>query len=301
MSETVSPSMKLNKTKAKPKVIKNEDTAPDAVAGSEPGQAQAVVEATFTKAKVSKAVDKELDLIIQVAHEIENLDDKKAFQLVPKLLNGIEQDYFKLGGVIALIQSNGWFMELGYENFKAYVQAEVGIEYRRAMYFIGIYNSLVTSGVKWSDVESLGWTKLKEIASILTPANVKEWVDLAEQMTTLQLQEYIKQQKAATTNTASGPATEEASKTTTMTFKLHEDQKATVREALEKCKSEMGTEVDSVALEHIALDFLGGDSKLKKIPTLGELMKQKSVDEVLEVLGAVFPTLDMQINVPDNA
>lgn len=308
MSET-SPSAKLVKTKPAVKVTKVETPAasPAADAAETPKATKQVLK---TKAKAEQPAAKTVekvesttdanDLIVQVAFEVENLTDKKAFELVPTLQNNIDHDFFKLGGVLAKIQADGWYMERGYENFRGFVEAESGLEYRKALYFIGIYNNLVQSGVKWEQVKHLGWTKLKELAAILTPENVEEWAGLAENMTVLQLQAYIKEQKAKVTPAADGPTTDDdAKKVTTMTFKLHTDQKATVREALDKCKAETGTEFDSVALEHICLDYLSGDSALKKMPTLAQLMKGKSAEEVLEAFSTVFPNVEITANITE--
>ena len=307
---STSPSSKLVKTKGtKPaaKVTK--------VEGAEAGEASQVtaekpvqktkqaVKPAQAKADTVEKVEGDVaaDLIEQVAFEVENLTEKKAFELVPKLQDNIDHDFFKLGGVLAKIQADGWFMEKGYENFRGFVEAESGLEYRKAMYFIGIYNNLVQSGVKWETVKHLGWTKLKELAAILTVENAEEWAGLAEYMTVLQLQAYIKGQKAKVTPKADGPSAGEsdATKVTTMTFKLHTDQKATVREALDKCKAETGTEFDSVAIEHICLDYLSGDSALKKMPTLAQLMTGKSPEEVLEAFSGVFPNVEISANITE--
>lgn len=241
------------------------------------------------------------DLIVMTAHEVENLKEDKAFKLVSTLLDSGSMSDFKLGGVLSAIQHQGWYMDRGHENFRAYVEAECGIAYRKAMYLISIYNGLVESGVKWDQVKHLGWTKLKDLAPILTVETVDDWVAHAEQMTVLQLQEYIKAQSAGTAS-ADAPAASTAAaavKTTTMTFKVHEDQKATVKEAIAKAKHETGTDVDTVALEHICLDFLGGQSKLAKVPTLEELMKGKSAEEVLLAFGEVFPDVEISATLPE--
>jgi hypothetical protein len=238
------------------------------------------------------------DLIVAVASEIEKMTENKAWKVLPQLLDSIDANYFRLGGYLARIQSEGWFMDKAYESFRAFVEAETGIEYRKAMYLIGIYNGLVESGVPWSKVGHLGWTKLKELASILTTDNMEEWVNLAENMTVLQLIAHIKEQKKASTQDAS-EVTEETQQITTLTFKMHADQKATVREGLAKCKSEMNTEHDAVALEHIILDYLAGDKKLKKVKTLEQQMKEKSAEEVLEVFGKVFPDVQLEATVTE--
>lgn len=59
------------------------------------------------------------------------------------------------------------------------------------MYWVGIYNDLAESGVSWEKVKEFGWTKLKEIAGVLTQDNVDEWVDIAKQQTTLQLMQTV--------------------------------------------------------------------------------------------------------------
>lgn len=266
-------------------------------------EVEAEVEKASPEAEGAQSLEKADDLIVNTAKEVENLKEDKAFKMVPKLLDGIDQDYFKLGGVLSVIQTNGWFMDKNYENFRSYVENELGMAYRKSMYLIGIYNGLVESGVKWSQVSHLGWTKLKELASILTPDNVEHWVGLAENMTVLQLQEHIKAESAGAS--AGGDAPEgteksvaEAKKTTTMTFKLHADQKETIRTALDKVKHETGTEFDSVALEQLCLDFLAGDSKLKKIPTLAEMMANSSEEEVLTIFGEVYPDVQLEATLP---
>lgn len=284
-----------------PKMIMKKTTKPadEAVEAVEVAEIAATESAVAEKVEVPEVAT--TDLIEKTAHEIENLKEDKALKLVPSLLDNIDHDFFKLGGVLSLIQANGWFMDQGYENFRAYVEAQTDIGYRKAIYLIGIYNGLVESGIKWEQVKHLGWTKLKELATLLTPDNVSEWVGLAENMTVLQLQEHIKAQTAGAAGKADAPSTDttEAQKTTTKTFKLHADQKETVEAALDKCKHETGTDVDSVALEHICLDYLGGDSVIKKLPTLKELMQGKSVEEVLEVFGEVFPEVELEATLPN--
>jgi hypothetical protein len=270
------------------------------------GEAAAPVEATVasltegTKEVPDTTAEGPLDMIVLTAHEIENLKEDKAFKMIPQLLNNIDHDYFRLGGVLSLVQAQGWYMDKNYENFRAFVEAETGILYRKAMYLIQIYNGLVESGVTWEKVKHLGWSKLKELAVILTPENVDDWVDRIDDgnMTVLQIQEYIKSQSAGTVQNDEPESLLKASATTTMTFKLHEDQKATIREALDKVKHQTGTEFDAVALEHMALDFLGGDSKLKAVPTLAELMKGKSAEEVLGVFGTIFPEVTLEATLP---
>ena len=295
-STAKSPTMKLMKTPAKGK------PAPDAATEPEAEAPKTVTKTTIkTKPKAEPVAPVEAsgeDMIVKTAHEMENLKEDRAFTLVPKLLDNIDHDYFRLGGVLSKVQAEGWFMNKGHETFRAFVEAECGIQYRKGMYLIEIYNGLVESGVAWDQVKHLGWTKLKELANILSPENVEAWVGVAENLTVLQLIEHIKESTKGENASNSPEKTTKASDTTTMTFKVHSDQKATIREALDKAKHESGTEFDSVALEAIALDFLGGESKLKTQPTLKELMAGKSAEEVLEAFGEAFPDVTLEATLP---
>lgn len=293
---TVSPTKKLMKTPQK---------ATEVVAKVEPAKAppktiakpvaKAVAKPVVSGATAVEALESQTevaDMIVETAHEIENVKEAKAFDMVPKLIDDSDRNAFRLGGYLSKIQAEGWFMNKGFENFKAYVEAECSIKYRKAMYLIGIYNGLVESGVAWSKVAHLGWTKLKELAGILTPDNVDEWVAIAENMTALQLIDYIAK---ATAGAEGASSTEDAKKsakeTSTKTFKLHKDQRETVEEALTKAKHGGGTEHDAVALEMICIDYLGG---APKVIDLKAIMESKSMEEVLEAMQAAFPTLVMQ-------
>lgn len=287
------PAAKLLKTT---KTVESAAVADSGTASPVPTEAEGAT-VTKTKAvpaeKASVAVSDKTDLIVSTAHDIENMKQDKALALVPRLLDNIENDYFKLGGVLSLIQSQGWFQDKGYETFRAFVESELGMQYRKSMYLIGIYNNLVQAGVPWDKVKSLGWTKLNELAPILALDNVDDWVSLAEESTVLQLREAIKEAQAGTSADGGKPNPDAAADktTTTMTFKVHTDQKATIREALDKAKHQSGTDVDTVALENMCIDFLGG--KVKTGASLLELMKAKDISEVLEALNEAFPLVSI--------
>lgn len=260
-------------------------------------QEEVAAEATVESADTTEASGLS-DQIGSVASEIESLKEEKAFKMVPTLLDDIDRNFFRLGGILSRINSEGWFMDKGHENFRAYIEAETDVGYRKAMYLIGIYNGLVTSGVTWDQVKHLGWTKLKDLAPHLTAENVEEWVQMVDGLTTLQIQELIKQ-KTAGVKSGESPESEAntaPTSTTTMTFKVHADQKETIREALDKAKHEVGTTVDTVALEHIALNYLGGDSVIKT-PSFKDVVAGKSVVEVLEMVAELYPDAKIEVSV----
>ncbi len=268
--------------------------------------AMAVVKGSTKAAKKSKS-----DLIVMTAHEIENLTKEKAYNKAVELNESVDFTYFQLGGVLSVIQSNAWFVEEGYESFKDFVEGTLGMKYRKAMYLVGIYNNLVESGVAWDKVKAIGWTKLKEIAHLLTDENVDEWVERANVMTTLQLQEYVKELEKGDM-VEGGEVELDKTKVSTMTFKVHADQKEIIREALDKGKHEQGTEFDTVALESICMSYLNGYQTkeivkevqvTKEVPadnapaSLSDVMENAGWEEVLGQFEKLFPNIDLSVTV----
>ena len=165
-----------------------------------------------------------------------------------------------------------------------------GIGYHRATYWVGIYNDLVEAGVPWDKVKSIGWTKLKEIAKVITNENVDEWVALATKMNTISLIDTVK----AHLNKDKPVALEDqsAKTVTTKTFKVHADQKVTIEAAIEKAKGISGTAVDTAALEFVCLDFLGGQSLVEKFKSMG-------IEAVLGSVEKAFPNAKIDVELTE--
>lgn len=233
------------------------------------------------------------DLIAEVAAEVEGLTKTKALNEVVRLAENIETNYFKMGGVLKLIYDNSWFE--GFETFGLFVFETFGFQERKAKYLMEIYSELVTKQIPWEKVHHLGWTKLKDLAKVLTPENVDEWVAKAEKVTVVELQAML---KAAAPAEAEGTA-KTKDDVTTVKFKLKTDQLETVNSALNMCKAEVSTEYDNVALEMICAGYLGGSVSAAALPgeSLVDKMKAAGWEAVLETFGELFPEIDIQVTV----
>ena len=249
--------------------------------------------------KVKEATSPVEDLLVVNAQQIENLTKDDALSMVHTLLEQEGINDFKLGGVLRHIRKNGWYD--GYENFDAMVENVYGIKKRKAAYLVAIYESLVENQIPWEKVATLGWTKLRLIADLLNAENVDDWVAKAKSLTTIQLEEVVKQYKASLAGGGEAETSNEVTSTvSTLTLKVHEDQKVTIREAIDKAKAEVGSEFDTVALESICLGYLGGSVNINKtgtMPTLQDLMKEATYEDVLQVFEMVFPDVDLTVNV----
>ena len=132
--------------------------------------------------------------LLDMVHDIENTKEQDAVAEIAKLMEETEVRSFRIGGLLSLVQANGWYQP--FASFREFVETKYGIGYRKAIYWIEIYNRLSNSGIPWEKVKDLGWTKLQIIAVVLTPENVEEWVSVAKSQNTVTLIETVKNAKA---------------------------------------------------------------------------------------------------------
>jgi hypothetical protein len=224
--------------------------------------------------------------------EIENLKAKDALALVKQLADAGDVAMFKLGGVLERIRTDGWFKELGFETFRQYVENTQDVGYRTALYWTGIYRNLVNSGIDFHQVASVKWSKLKEIAEVVTKENVEFWVEKANSnsIETLKLQ-VLNYKKSGSKQITDQLSEAPENIITTMQFKLHSDQKENVDAALEKAKAEASTDVNSVALEFICLAYNSNAVASKPVPqkSIIDMMKEAGIEEAAQALIDAFP------------
>lgn len=208
-----------------------------------------------TKKKAKAKAKSKGDALHSLYSEVENLTKMKAIDALGILAEGRDENALRMGGVLARIEEEAWHGEL---SFKEFIGANYGIDYRKARYLIKTYKEIAKSGIAWEQVDGLGWTKLKEISAIVSQDNVKLLVQEAKKMTVLQLQQWVKgyMDDGAETGDDATPATD----ITTLTFKLHPDQKDTVKAALDVAKQNFTTEFDNVALENMSLAYVASQT-----------------------------------------
>lgn len=228
------------------------------------------------------------DVLSAVAQEVESLSQKAAYELVDELADAVGVSEFKLGGALAVIldkssaEGGEEWLE-GYPSFKDLLAQRFDIGYRKAMYLIEIYKNLVEKQIPWEQVKDLGWTKLSVLAKVLTQKNVEKWVAKAEKMTVEQIRDVLK---------AEGSATEkETSEITTINFKVHPDQKESIRSGLDKAKKETNTEFDSVALFNIMQGYLGNSVEIETTGGAQAPDKPKSKGKLKEYWSERFTAL----------
>lgn len=147
----------------------------------------------------------------------------------------------------------------GYASCRDYVEAEfsdLGISYRVFMYRVKMGEAIHHFKIERSDVASIGWTKFKDIASLLlddnyplTEKNPKELLEEAKTLSSRDLQRVIREKKAIYKE-------EVVAKSLKLTFSLLNEYGEIVEEALKKAKEISGYDDDNMALVFICMDYL---------------------------------------------
>lgn len=238
-----------------------------------------------------KKTEKTGNLILDIAKEVESMSKQKALNEAAKLAENIEVEYFRLGGVLKLISENSWFE--GFEDFGKFVFENFGFQYRKAQYLITIYTNLVTKQIPWDKVSHLGWTKLKDLAPIITPENVDEWAAKAEKCTVLELQALLKASQGPEGEAT--PAAKVTDEFTKVTLKFKPDQLDTYNQAIAKGKGELKTEFDAVVVENILGGYLGGNSGIAQKFDLDQVIKDTGFEPLLTRVAELFPEYDIEV------
>jgi hypothetical protein len=190
-----------------------------------------------------------------VLRQEENLvvlpDDGDPLDIAPEALRNIQKNWFTFSVAAYRIHSEDLFKQRGYENFKEYVEAELDIKYRVAMLRVEMGEAIEMLNLTMEEVGQMGWTKFKYIAPRLKAGMKRK--DLlatlrkAENMTVKEIKDFVVQEMSTT---------KVVSQTTTMTFRLTNEQAEVVKKALEESGALAASESQSVAFEYMASEWL---------------------------------------------
>ncbi len=141
------------------------------------------------------------DPLTCAAHEIENVSEAQAHRLAAEIAESSDFDAFRLGGLLARIHRERWYVGAGYADFRSYVEARHGFKLRKALYLASIYESVIDLGLTWQELRPVGWSKLKELVGIVDRDNAQAWLATAaaDGMTVVKLHALVQEAKAGTT------------------------------------------------------------------------------------------------------
>ena len=227
-----------------------------------------------------------------------------------------DQALREIAKLLFAVYQRSLFTRWGFKNFQEYVEADLGFKYRKANYLVNIW-SWYTENVHREDVmdavwNEIGWSKAKELVGVINDENADHWLARARELNAVQLAEecrkYLKLQDGGDGD--GGGSSGGGDEFKTMSFKLTEDQKANVEEAIELASKMSGSEkkghnmdlmstnfiannADSLARD--AMDFLGVIEKQYGLSLLAVRLSDKVVVHGREVFEAIRAVVQKEI------
>lgn len=163
----------------------------------------------------------------------------------------IETGYVDLAQLMSEAYHREYYMKWGFKDFREFCDAELGMHYRKALYLVDIWDKVKSLNLSRAKVEKLGWTKMKDIAQVVTAENAAEWMEKAVKMTSRELNEAVKVSRSP--DRAAGGTVPHI---TTMNLKMSEAETRVIMEAIEEAKKLTNSDNTVVAVEMICQDWL---------------------------------------------
>ena len=200
--------------------------------------------------------------------------DKRAEEVREALLQvrkDINKNYVKLVQLCYEAWKERYYKKWGYSSFVEFVETELGLRWRRVYYFLNIAKAVENLGLKWEEIQEIGWKKASEIAPVLKLENAREWLEKAKKLGYRELHEEVRKIKAqkkkkkvkynpvetieSEDNQQDYNFGEVAEEKRKLTFNLDNEQFYIVMTAIEQAKSE-GYTSEADCLVHICYEWL---------------------------------------------
>jgi hypothetical protein len=289
------PAKKAAAKKAKVEETEEEDEepAPAPKKAGRPKKAKAEAEAAAPKKrgrpkKVQDEEEGDPDLkgltILERDEEDEDIlamvDDGDVLELAKELVSESTVTEYRLGGILYHVRVSKAYKEVDpayaeVGGFAAYIQEQLGLEYRKAMYLIDIYTKFSKAGIHGDRVGEIGWTKAKEIARVVTEDNADALLEAASESTVQELKETIKE-----SYTREGAETRPLVKRMTFKFRLEQEQAEVIEDYLLQAQEEFGHDKLDQTFEYIITEWAAEHLNVEKPKAkVKEVAKTKTVSK----------------------
>lgn len=311
------------------------DAAPETTATDEPdAPAPAPVAVVEKKAKATAvAMQKASSVFVegafeQIVADVAGLNAQQSKINLIEAEDKLEFEHIRIGALLSHIQKSQHYTTLGYDNLREFLAAETGLQYRKAAYLISNYDAVRELGISAADLKGVTWSALRHIIPILTTKNAKEWLEAARSKTHVSLIAEVSQEKAKQAGALPAPATgaataegssgvAEPAKAIKKEFQVFPDQNETINAALEKAKVVGNVDSNGAALDIIASAYTGAPPSSATVgAVMPDLSKEgftkmfsklradgglKAVVPILEVIGDIWPEVEIAVEFPQSA
>ena len=165
---------------------------------------------------------------------------------IKKLLQDIDSNWFDLSLELFDVYANKLYITWGFENFRDFVELDLQLEYRVAMYRVKMAKAISIYEIEKEQVVDIGWTKFKELLPFLSNNQQKnqKLFELARKLTVKELQAKLKKKTNAKKDSIR------------LSFSFNPEQYEIIEEALELGKETFGIEDKNRILEAIISEWL---------------------------------------------
>jgi len=165
--------------------------------------------AKTAKASPARTKDEENNEVIHHFKSVQKIIKKSDDMLdaAKNLAVQAEKTYFNLGGVLAEIYRTKAYGEAGYLGEGAwddYLQKELNLEYRKAMYLIEIYKAFSKLDVDEDRLADIGWTKIRMLAPYIKGLSQEEVDELLGEVATMSRDEISEHIKSSLVSSSKG-------------------------------------------------------------------------------------------------
>lgn len=169
-----------------------------------------------------------------------------------ELVREIDRCQIELAEILYKVKYHQLWKQWGYKSFNDYVNRELSLRTGKSFYLIQIYQKLIIDAkVKKEEIKEIGWSKVKEIAPIITENNKQELLLKVKQDCVEELSEEVREIK----NTIVEENTEPLH---IIRFGLYETQYQLWKTAIEKAMKLTNSENMNQIVECILHEFLSG-------------------------------------------
>jgi hypothetical protein len=225
----------------------------------------------------------------KVVSRSESMSEQSSDQLVRdealKARDMVETGYMKLARCLYDIYQQSLYAKWEYVSFENYIDVELQIAYRKALYLVDVYNMAVNFNLDTVRLEKIGWTKTREVAKIINSENADEWLTMAENCTVKELMVAVKAEKEGILPKSN--VVDELPTTSTVTFKLGMIEHAIIRDALDESLRLINTDDLALAFTNICQEWCEYKGAAPEQSTLEDHMEhlEKMYGKKLAIVG----------------
>ena len=182
------------------------------------------------KAATRKKVDRRKEIKVDLANERES--------------------WYKVAVNLSEIYHSGMYVGWGFDKFELYAETDLDLNYRTAMYRVQMGDAILATGVTKAQLAGIGWTKFKEMSSLLnsetSPEELKKILEDTKDLTFRETQDYVKAKRLKK---------EIVSQTVKFQFSFIDEQAELVNEVLDTVCALIDTENKNLALEYVLTEW----------------------------------------------